>query len=1244
MTKPRTKWRGALRWLVWPIIAMVLAVVLLPVWFPWLARPVLGQFGLSYGAYERIGFTRFALNDLNGAWENADLKAARLECVLPTAWLWTRLFPDTSPRPGLILYDGLLTISAETNQPPVKAGETQSAFSTLDQIDRIAALLSRNLPAARLTNCTVVVPSARITLASAEWRSASLRASVRAEDVPGIIDLEAKFGSDRSMALSAAWDEQQAVLEGEFTRTKTNWNWTGELRWMTNRAGVSATFGTNGWWPETAQVKAPQVRLPAELVRLQGYEDLTVSVTMNVVSNQFSLEATGTARPTEAPESAGLPPVQAALRASGNPDSVTIEQLQLEAPWGEASLTNTLGIKRTGELLGKSAELQVTMDLSKLPGVSLKGNVIGRVNLEFPGTNAPVAIFNVTGTRVAGYDFEAESIALRGRFVWPLLTVDSLRLQFEDGSMASVDGSLHLSAKTLGDSNWKVSGKLLQRFLPGWTYRTLEASGRAQGPLSRLAHTGSISAEDLEGGKINPLAVKVAWQGEGLTLTSVNAEIAAAESTLSISGQLEAGAIAQQNVNATIERASLRRNGKTLYALQSPSRIAFSGTGTNKASGDWNLAVDTFDWRGEEKFLFLSNQTSWPGRGNVQLKAGAFALRDFTDFVQIGVSNISLPQLELNAQWSNGPVQMSSNFETSIGDLPTGNFTVRGKVESGDEIKIHELTVASEAAPALTITGTLPLQAVPSLGTNWLVMATNGSIALQASSKAVDDEFRLALGTLGRLQISQPQLQCAVSGTLDRPSASLKLGVARIQWRSGTNATPGPQIEQLKFDASVTPELIEAHELSAMIDGQPIVGSAKWPLPSGFWKKLWAEKKLPDWSDATGQLKVQDAQVKAFSHYLPDLLAPEGSLNLQLTLAEGRKLDGMLTLTNASTRPLGQLAPLRDIAAAVRFDGSQAILKDFHGQMGGQPLQASGKVEFPADGQLQYEVMLQGTNVPLARSLEFLLRGDLNVKLQGGGDLPPTLSGSVALHHGLFVRYASEMLWSSPKRAALRPPYFSVTNEPFADWKLDLRIEGDEFMRVRAPMFSGTLSTAMNLRGTLSEPALTGDARIKSGRILFPFGTLTVDEGYATLSGNDPRGPTLQLRASGRTLNYEVRLEVTGPVEGANVSFTSTPPLNSEEILLLLTAGELPEKEHTFTTEARAGRLVTFLGKDLWARASGSNPEEQRLTINSGESISEEGKLTYSVEYRLADRWFIIGEYDRFNAFNANLKWKILSR
>jgi translocation and assembly module TamB len=273
-----------------------------------------------------------------------------------------------------------------------------------------------------------------------------------------------------------------------------------------------------------------------------------------------------------------------------------------------------------------------------------------------------------------------------------------------------------------------------------------------------------------------------------------------------------------------------------------------------------------------------------------------------------------------------------------------------------------------------------------------------------------------------------------------------------------------------------------------------------------------------------------------------------------------------------------------------------------------------------------------------------LLRGDFEMSFRGGSNGPPKISGNITLRDGLFVQTTSALVWSGPVRPELRPPYFSVTNEPFADWRLDLAVHGDRFLRARTPVFSGIISADFQLQGSLGDPLLTGDARVNSGRLLFPFGSLTLNQGFASFSGNDPRGPELQINASGRNYRYEIRLEVKGPADGANVILSSTPPLASDEIILMLTAGEIPRSDFAFSNSDRAGQLGIFIGSDLLSRYLGSDPAKERLIFRSGENISGEGQLTYSVEYRLTDRWSIIGEYDEFNAYNADLKWRVLTR
>jgi translocation and assembly module TamB len=248
------------------------------------------------------------------------------------------------------------------------------------------------------------------------------------------------------------------------------------------------------------------------------------------------------------------------------------------------------------------------------------------------------------------------------------------------------------------------------------------------------------------------------------------------------------------------------------------------------------------------------------------------------------------------------------------------------------------------------------------------------------------------------------------------------------------------------------------------------------------------------------------------------------------------------------------------------------------------------------------------------------------------------------LRDSLLLQDVSALLVDRLERPALRPPYFSVTNLPFAQWQLNVEVSGDRFLRLRSPAFIGEVSANGVVQGSLSEPVINADVRLPRGRLLFPFGKLEVEGAYVTLSGAEAAGPLIDLVAAGQNYNYNVRLEVTGTMDNLNVLFTSTPPLSSEDILLMLTAGELPNQEITYSAEARAGRLITYLGREVATRFFGNEMGEERLIVNSGENIARNGRTTYSIEYRLTPRWSLVGEYDEFNALNAGLKWRIYSR
>jgi translocation and assembly module TamB len=196
---------------------------------------------------------------------------------------------------------------------------------------------------------------------------------------------------------------------------------------------------------------------------------------------------------------------------------------------------------------------------------------------------------------------------------------------------------------------------------------------------------------------------------------------------------------------------------------------------------------------------------------------------------------------------------------------------------------------------------------------------------------------------------------------------------------------------------------------------------------------------------------------------------------------------------------------------------------------------------------------------------------------------------------------------------------------------------------MRTPFFRGSVSTDFKLEGTLREPIVSGEATVPKGQVEFPFGTLEVKSAIVSLTAANPFQPQVYLIARARRLGYDITLQVTGPADKPVIQFSSVPSLSSDQILLLLTAGEIPRDDFSLTPQQKAQRFALFFGQRFLAKL-GFGGSSERLLIRSGEDVSDAGRQTYDVEFKLDENWSLVGQYDRFNAFNLSLKRRVYSR
>ncbi len=349
-------------------------------------------------------------------------------------------------------------------------------------------------------------------------------------------------------------------------------------------------------------------------------------------------------------------------------------------------------------------------------------------------------------------------------------------------------------------------------------------------------------------------------------------------------------------------------------------------------------------------------------------------------------------------------------------------------------------------------------------------------------------------------------------------------------------------------------------------------------------------------------------------------------------------MSGELHLAGAATRPIDPLGTMQDITAELKLAGRQLEIRSWSAKLGGEPVELRGTVTLPADGPPALSLTLKGANLPLVRRAGLIVRSDLALNVLTENDGVTHVTGLVTLRDCLVMADLTALLPSGQTTVRARPPYFAVTVPPFSRWPLAVDIRGPKAVRIRTPVFTGIASASFRLGGTLGEPRAVGEVTVNEGRVLFPFATFTVQNGAVRLSEADPFHPQVSLNALARYHDYEVRMEVTGPLELPNITMSSNPPLDSAEVLLMVTSGQSPETDAAARSGAqRLTQLGTFLGQGLLL---GSGNGAERLEIDTGERVSQEGRETYEFTYRLNERWALVGEYDEFDEYNAGIKWR----
>lgn len=1230
-------------------LALTLLAILLasPLWFPWALRAAGQPIGLDFHAAKRLGFWRLQVDQLSVKQPHFLLEVRRLTVLQPLGWLVDRLRPGTLAHPDsphALAENWRLT----TRQPPPPSSTTNSSTAkTLDLVAALATSLQTWLPNASLRNGEIRTATTTIAVPIVSWnQDQHLRATLLPQQRPEPLYLECKLPSART--LNASLRHHLGHLLLTFHQDDSgHWTALGALQAAKNNLTLQAHFSPNGWLPTTATANLDNLLWPTNLLVLPAFlAPPSGQFAANWSSNRLSLTASLASR-LHLP---GLPPqdLAAHLAADSDLNHIALRHASLTSALLQLTLTAPIELPVPPSTSSTPLIWALSGDLAALANPSLSGKVTGSLHLQPNPTGPPALSLNLNESRLTAWNQAVDLLDARLSLAWPRLDLERLLARNED-ALFSAEAQIDLLRQEWTAAHWRLHS------LPAALTSRLHAAsaqfqGTLRGPLPAPSHTGQASLAQLRLPGSLPLNLDLAWQGQSSANTHFYARAATHADELAAEGTLSLHLAPSPSGVLHLTSLSWFRQELAVLQLLAPTRAEWNQRpATPHLPTSFHVSIPSLDLVGDRRHLHLAATLDGTNSGTLQLAVEGLHGDDLSTLLTHPPSWLTLDSLNVTAGWTNGPLNLQASAALTLQPSPNATLQTTAEIHaSPTEIRFHAHDLRRDGEPVGTLSGRIPITLHPQEPASLVRFRPHDPLEVHLSVSPHAPFWRELASRWGLL-LDDASIDLQLAGTSANPAAQLRFQASRLHplHPPTTQSQIGwPSLDQPQLEIDLKPSgLLSAHAEVSLARQRGVLHATlplnldallnrTAPLDRSLLQPLEAHLQLPHWDLA------------AISTLFPDILSPQGTLNLSAHLQPGLRPSATLVLTNAATRPLPPLGPLRQIHATLLADSSTLQLQHGHANLSGQPISLSGSWRFhppTTNDQPRFHFALSGPNLALIRQPDLSLRGTVALELAGTTLSNATVSGIVHLHNSLLLRDLHSLVSGNIKTPTSRPPFFSIEKPPWGDWRLDVRVEGNRFLRVVTPVLQGRVSAGVQLAGTLREPVALGDVTVPEGRVRFPFGGLNLDHGRISLTREDPFVPQVAFQATGLNFGYDVTLNVSGPASDPNVLFSSIPPLSSTQILLMLSSGEVPNQAFEYSTRSRLQNLALFVGQDFLGKLTG-NPDNDRLSIRSGERISDQGQLTYTIEYRLTPRWSIFGLQDRFDTYLGGLKWRVYSK
>lgn len=359
------------------------------------------------------------------------------------------------------------------------------------------------------------------------------------------------------------------------------------------------------------------------------------------------------------------------------------------------------------------------------------------------------------------------------------------------------------------------------------------------------------------------------------------------------------------------------------------------------------------------------------------------------------------------------------------------------------------------------------------------------------------------------------------------------------------------------------------------------------------------------------------------------------------------------------------------IKTRVVFTADQAEIEEATGYLGGGRFTATGGALLKGLSVSTYRMSLNGANITVPLPQDFLTTGDARLEISGirgqGGNLTTTIAGRVFAKRSLY----SKDIDLANLVGARRERSLSGSNGSGSPVRFELIIEGRDALIVRNNIADLTASVSLVLTGDANEPRLSGRITANSGTLFYRKDRYDVQRGTLEFPPDTAIEPIVNLQAESEIAGYQIFVSLIcqlNDVERCNATVRSSPALPSDDVVSLITTGNLSNTAGGIPTLAQTGintaaeiltdSIINNPARKATDKLFGLNVFEidpiisgqqlnpsARLTV--GRQINNNLRVTYStnlsqdqnqvlaLEYRVSNKLSFVAQYEQRSLSNV---------